>query len=690
MVRHIFILAIALTLISCSQQNDSQQVDNTSPLEIQSFSVLFGGTKVGAAKVVIEGKDYTVDFEINNNGRGAKKQESLTLNDSGVPLAWTIEGVTTFGNEIDENFSVSDGIASWSAAAGAGSAAFSDDLVYINQDASPYSTYVYAKALLNDADMAMPALPSGTLRLRKLDVMSLAGISQTVEATVYALSGISLDPDYLAIDAQQRLIAIMSPRGTMIRQGFEAEDTRLRDRAAALNADRFEDIASRVTHKYDKPVRIRNVRVFDPLSLSLSAPKSVVVSGEKIIAIDDLGTQGAIDEVAIDGAGGSLIPGLFEMHGHMSDNDALLNVMAGVTSVRDTGNEIDVLDSLIEKIEANTLIGPRITKSGFIEGKSEFSNATGEMAETQEQAVQLVRDFAERGDYFQIKIYSSVKGEWVPAMAAEAHKLGLRVAGHIPAFSNADQMIAAGYDEITHINQVMLGWVLDLDEDTRTLYRITGMKRFVGLDLSSSKVQKTLNAMVDNNIVLDPTLVIHELGLTGRNGETRTGALDYIENMPIGVQRDAKSALLNVADAKEDADYRLAFDKIIETLTLMHQKGILIVPGTDLGGAFELHREMELFQQLGMSTAEVLRRASYDMANYLGRGDDLGSIEVGKLADFFLVPGNPIEDLKAIKTISLVSRGGDFYFPTEVYPEFGIKPFTTMPTVTDSVDKTSD
>lgn len=78
--------------------------------------------------------------------------------------------------------------------------------------------------------------------------------------------------------------------------------------------------------------------------------------------------------------------------------------------------------------------------------------------------------------------------------------------------------------------------------------------------------------------------------------------------------------------------------------------------------------------------AEILKLATYDMAQYMGQGD-LGSIEVGKLADFFLVPGNPLEDLKAIKTISLVCRGGTFYYPTEEYPEFGISPFTEMPSI---------
>jgi imidazolonepropionase-like amidohydrolase len=651
----------------------------------EKFTILLGGTKVGAMTVITDGNEISIDYGYKNNGRGPDSLETLKLSETGAPVDWSIKGKTTFGNEVDERFSISDGVASWKSAAGEGTATYDGEAIYIDQNASVYSQYVYAKALLQDEDQRLPALPAGEIRIKEVQRISLQSSSEKVEAMVYALSGIDLNPSYVVLDMQQQFMAYMAPRCAVLREGFEQEDEKVRDLAAELNVSRFEEISKRATHKYQKPVRIKNVRIFDPMALALSEPKSVLISGEIISAVEeaDISKSG---EVIIDGAGGSLIPGLFEMHGHMGDNQALLNVMAGVTSVRDVGNEIEVLDPLIEKIESNVLIGPRITKSGFIEGKSEFSSATGEIAETEEQAVQLVRDYAARGNYFQIKIYSSIKGEWVPAMAAEAHKQGLRVAGHIPAFSNADQMIEAGYDEITHINQLMLGWVLKPEEDTRTLYRITGMKRFVDLDLSSDKVQKTINTMVEKNIVIDPTTVIHELGLMGRNGTTRAGVRDYIEHMPVAIQRQAKSALLNVADAKEDADYSAAYTKVIETLALIHQRGILIVPGTDLGGAFELHRELELFQEFGMSPAEILRRGSFDMANYLGQGDQLGSIEAGKLADFFLVPGDPTTDIKAIKTISMVSRDGDIYFPTQVYPEFGIKPFTEMPTISEPTE----
>ena len=88
-----------------------------------------------------------------------------------------------------------------------------------------------------------------------------------------------------------------------------------------------------------------------------------------------------------------------------------------------------------------------------------------------------------------------------------------------------------------------------------------------------------------------------------------------------------------------------------------------------------------MYQLAGMTAPEILKWATYDMAAYVGQADELGSIEIGKLADFFLIPGDPTADLKAIKTISLVVKDGTFYFPSEIYPEFGIRPFVDAPDI---------
>ena len=82
-----------------------------------------------------------------------------------------------------------------------------------------------------------------------------------------------------------------------------------------------------------------------------------------------------------------------------------------------------------------------------------------------------------------------------------------------------------------------------------------------------------------------------------------------------------------------------------------------------------------------MTAPEILKRATWDSARYVGQEQSSGSIEKGKRADFFLVPGDPTKDLKAIKTIAMVVKDGVFYYPSEVYPKFGIEPFTTAPKV---------
>ena len=681
------ITAIVLTcLTACSGepptgQNDTLTGQRDAGDSSVTFDVLFGGTDVGDLVVGNNGTKMTIDYGFSNNGRGAESAETLLLSETGVPVSWSITGKTTFGNEVDEYFEVVDGKATWQSAAGNGQDNHDTNPLYIAQDPSPYAYYVYAKTVLDAGGEPYPALPAGQVTVSAKRQVSLKGSNGVIDGTVYAVGGIDLDPTYVLMDTKQAFLGVLWPNASVLSKTLVSEDKRLRELAATLNSERFENIAANVIHSYDHPVRINNVRIFDPSLLALSPPASVVIEGETVAAIEPVQTEQHDGEVLIDGEGGTLIAGLYDMHGHVGDDQALLNVLAGVTGIRDMGNEDEVLSALIEKIESGKLIGPRITKSGFIEGKSEFSAATGELVTSKEEAIAQVQNYAEKG-YWQIKIYNSMNGEWVPDIVTEAHKLGLRVAGHVPAFYRADQMIEAGYDELTHINQIMLGWVLQPEEDTRTLFRITGMKRFVDLDLSGEKVERTLDLMVENNVVHDPTAVIHEYAMTGRNGVTNNAVVDYIDHMPISVQRSAKSAMLNVANEDEDKAYLAAFDKIMATLTLMHERGIMLVPGTDMGGDFFLHRELELFEKIGMSPAEVLKRASYDMAQYLGH-DDYGSIEVGKKADFFLVPGDPTSELKAIKTISMVTTRGKFFFPSEVYPEFGIRPFTEIPTVTE-------
>lgn len=646
----------------------------------ENYTVIIGGTNVGHLDVVRSGDTVKIDYDYKNNGRGPTMKEELKLDAKGMPVAWKITGNSTFGNAINESFTMQRGTARWTDSTGSGTAKPRGQAIYVAQEGSPWAAGLYARALLADDDRSIPALPGGALTLSELEKVQVTGTGGAMTVTAYALSGNDLDPGYFLLDDKGALFAAISPRAVFVRKGFEGEDIKLRDLAVKYSTERFVKMQAKAANSYKGPVRITNVRVFDPVSMTLTGPKSVVVRGRHIAAVLPTNSPATPDEVTIDGEGGTLVPGLYEMHGHIGQEDAMLNILAGITSVRDMGNEIDVLDGLVERIDSGALAGPRITKSGFIEGKSPFSSNNGILVNSQQEAIDAARYYAAR-DYQAIKIYNSMNPEWIPALVKEAKALGLHVMGHVPAFTNADAMIAAGYDEMTHINQVMLGWVLEPGEDTRTLLRLTALKRLPALDLNSGRVNATIRAMVDNKVTIDPTFAIHESLLLSRNGMINPGMVDYVDHMPVGVQRSAKQAWAKIADAADDKAYRGAFDQVAATIRKMHESGIFLIPGTDMGGSFTYHRELELYQKAGMTPAQILRRATYDMAQYLKQDQSLGSIEKGKYADFFLIQGDPTRDLKAIKAIRMVAKDGVFYYPSEVYPEFGIKPFATKPKV---------
>lgn len=646
--------------------------------ETHQYRVLFGGDDVGGLEVETAGNTSNIEFDYKQNGRGPTITEKVEVDAEGIPTNWTITGRTTFGNPVNESYACADGKASWQDSTGPGSADACS--FYIDQNGSPWGISLLAKALLATPDAEMAVLPGGTARIRARDTATYDGADGEVTVTTYEITGLSTDPAHITLDQDLNLFSVADPRFAIVRKGYEAADEALRAEAERYSTQRFVEIQAKAARNFDGPVRIRNVRIFDPKTLALTEARDVVIYGERIASIEDLGSLPTEGETVIDGAGGTLVPGMYEMHGHIGQDNALMNIVAGVTSVRDMGNENEVLDGLIERIDEGIIAGPRISRSGFIEGQSEFSAATGEIAANEQAAIDLVRWYAARG-YPQVKLYNSMNPEWADVVVGEAHDLGMRVAGHVPAFSTADAMIDAGFDEITHVNQLMLGWVLNEGEDTRTLFRFTAMQRFPSLDLDGDLVQSTLDKMAEKGVAHDPTIAIHELGLTAIDGQVPAGSIDVFDNMPVNTQRYMKQALFGTENQAERDAYIAAFDTIIETLTLMNDKGILLVPGTDLGGSFAYHRELELFGKLGMSPAQVLRRATYDMAEYLNQDQELGSIEKGKYADFFLVPGDPTANLKEIKRIQMVVSNGTVYFPSDIYPFFGIEPFAEAPEI---------
>jgi Amidohydrolase family len=655
------------------------------PLEaasVEKFSIVQNATIVGTIAATTEGDTVKVDYAVSDNGRGPKHQEMIRLGANFIPIEWTVTGTSLMGGPVSEKYSWQSGNASWTCQADHGDVTAEKPLLYIVNDDSPWALFVYARALLKAPNHALDLLPSGTMKLTRVRELTIGAGADAVPGTIYRIDGAKLDSEYVMLDQSEHLLAAFGDGALTIRAGYEKNADVIEQSSRDLGFERARDEQRRLKHKFDAPVRIRNVRIFDPRSGQLSAPSTVVVARghvAEILPVADLSSEPP-DEVLIDGQGGTLVPGLHDMHSHSTLQSGLFYLAVGVTSTRDMGNDNNFLPRLMAEINAGEIAGPRITPNGFLEGKSQYSAHVGFVPETLPDALRDVRWYADRG-YFQIKIYNSMNPDWVKPIADEAHRLGMTVTGHIPAFDTPDRAIRDGYNEITHINQLMLGWLLKPGEDTRTPLRLTAMARAANLDLFSPPVQTTLSLMKANHIAHDPTAVILERLMLSRAGTVQPGDLDYLAHMPISYQRYRRRTFVPINNAQEDEEYRKAFAKVLDTLRMLHENGIRLLPGTDDTTGFTLEREIELYTMAGMTPAEALRAGTLLPEEYFGHAEELGTIERGKIADFFLISGDPTKDIRAIKAPRMVSKGDLIYFPSEIYQELSIQPFATPPDI---------
>ena len=646
-----------------------------------SYVVIAAGETVGYLHATRTGDQVEIAYDVDNNGRGAGNEQTLTLNENGIPVRWTIEGHSLFGDPVHETMSQSDGRLEWNSQSDNGVLEVSEPRLYIAADGSPWSAGMYVRAVLASGETALPVAPAGELQVEAVPLD--APIEGLESATIYRLTGLNLGASYVVMDEDLRLIANIS--GMTILEEYADLAPQLAELRSGFDVRHQEELQDQLAHRFETPVVIRNVRVFDPDAGALSDLSAITVFQGEIVGVQpEADAWIGEDHQVIDGEGGVLVPGLHDMHAHISSSTGLRYLSAGVTSVRDMGNDPEGLIELINRIDAGELAGPRTVRNGMLEGRSPYSVRTGIIADTLDNALEAVRWYASHG-YWQGKIYNSLPGDWIAPVIEEAHAWGLGVTGHVPAFVSPNYAIEAGYDDISHINQLMLGWLLEADEDTRTPIRLTGMRRAATLDLQSDEVQHTVDLMVEHGTALDTTAVTLELLMLSRSGEFPSSSAGHVEHMPIGFQRNRRRAFVTIDSPETDAEYRNGFQSLLDTMKLLDERGVQLLPGTDSSYGFPALREVELYVQAGISPARALALATLEAERYLGRDAELGSIEIGKRADFFLIPDDPLEDISNIREIRLVMKDGVAYLPAEIHRALGIQPFAepvTLPGAT--------
>ncbi|MCO7187868.1 amidohydrolase family protein [Pseudoalteromonas sp. XMcav2-N-2] len=616
----------------------------------------------------LDASTYTSQARFGWNNRRIVIDETLKLDDKGRVLGFEVQGQSAFGADISESYVWENGHAKWRNNDEQSSANTTQPIFYVPKN----STLAIDNALIrylikNDLDQ-IEVLPHGKITFTKLDTVKLGD----EQVYLYAKSGLTMTPDFAWYDEEGNYFAQSWGGMYVIRDGFSTEQfDQLKARQLKAEQIYLETLAKQLT-EYHSALLLDQVNVFDVEKGTTRTGQQVLIEQGKIVQVAPK-IKLSKKVATVNGQGKTLIPGLWDMHGHLSKDTGILNIATGVTSVRDMGNEHQNLMEIQSLFDTGKVLGTRVYRAGFMDKYSE--NSAGLSVKTLEEALEMVDFFADNG-YVQIKLYSSIDPKWVEPIAQRAHSRGLRLSGHIPAFMTAEQAVHAGYNEIQHINMLFLNFLAGEKVDTRTKQRFSLIgEKAAEMPMTGEEMDTFIKLLADKNVVIDPTVSTFRSLLMSKNKQIDQEFAEIASHLPPNFVRNLKGAQMQVEEAHQSA-YQNSGDAMLKMVKILYDAGVPMVAGTDSVPGFTLLRELELYTMAGIPATEVLKMATIDSARLMGVAHQTGSISEGKVADLLLVDGDPSQDIKALRKLSLVIKGTQVFKPEAIFEQIGIAPFT--------------
>jgi imidazolonepropionase-like amidohydrolase len=581
-----------------------------------------------------------------------------TFAPGGTIAATTVRGVTMSGDAA-EDYRVANGRATWKTATDAGEAAAGG--WYIPAGAVGIANAPLINALAAAGDEGLDFLPSGNGRMTFDAMQTIQGPGGPRKVQLAFVSGILPSPYPVWLDENKRYFADISFI-SVIPAGYEGALKQLRDAQEAATAAAVAGVAKRFLSPAAKaPVLFDNVQLFDADKGTFLANRAVLARDGKIAAIGAAGSLTAPSGAqVIDGAGKTLVPGIWDSHLHIGDDWSVLsNVANGITSFRSPGTTFDrAVDATKRRANGSLLMGEPFI-SAIVDKKDPLAAQGAEVVSSEAEAIAAVRRIKDAG-LWGVKFYTSMNPAWIAPAAAEAHRLGLHVHGHVPATMKPSEAVAAGYDELTHLNFVVMeSMPRDVIDRANTRQRMEGPARyFKDVDLDAPLMAGFIADLAKRKTLVDPTIVIFEGMLTQDGGKPHPAYAPYMGIISPVIERSVFTAGgYPLIEGLTRDDYRKSYAKMVELVGRLHKAGVPIVAGTD-GWGIELVRELEIYQQAGFTAAEALQSATIIPARVVGADKRTGSISVGKEADMVLVDGDPSTDLGALRRVVTVVSDG--------------------------------
>ena len=509
---------------------------------------------------------------------------------------------------------------------------------------------------------SIPTIPEGAImfRYRGRDTVDLRGIPVRLER--YSLSGLVWGNESVWLDSAQNLVAVIVPSGLLercqgVRDGYEPFLPVFLSKFAQDGIEDWQEMISNMGVSHKLILAIVGATLIDGTGSAPIHDSAVLIRDGRIVLVGSRSRVSIPDDAEVISASGKfLMPGLWDMHAHISHGwwgPAYL--ASGVTTVRDCGGDFEVLTAFRDAARSHQSLSPQMLLAGYVEGANPYIDWDWE-AVSPAQVSAAVKHYHDAG-FQQIKIRDFVSLDVLKALAMEAHGFGMPVIGHVPVGISTVQAVEAGEDQISHARFAVYPW--------RTDWYLTSPPPKA--EFESPKFKEAIKLFQKNDTVFDPTLAFDE--------PPGCSPGDFCEP---GIAKAPSELARNFVPQPPDPnanEWRRAFEEEVAVVGVLHRAGLRVVAGTDAGvPGHTLHRELELYVKAGLTPMEAIQSATIVPAKVMNPDKEVGTIEVGKRADLILLDANPLETISNIRTVRTVIENGRMYDSAALWQSVGFKP----------------
>ena len=436
-----------------------------------------------------------------------------------------------------------------------------------------------------------------------------------------------------------------------------------------------------------RDVEIRDVTIVDVVRGQLLSHKTVLIEDGIVTAVVPAKKEKTKpDADVVDGHGKFLMPGMWDMHSHIThtDVDFPVYIANGVLGIRSMGGEQDKVFAWQKQLKERSLFGPLAFVSGPIldgpDGPVQPKSYGVRIANAQEGRAEVDTLKARGADF--VKVYDGLSRESYFAIAAEGKKVGLPIAGHVPDRVTILESVQAGQRSIEHGiesrgESAAEDDLMDLRKTDDFMAEAMKTGNFTLIpegiarhgqiwlkNFSQERADALYRTLAETRTYLCPTLVTGRWTAYGDDIASKPDARQRFIDPKTLVYWQPSMNMLTKYRTQAYIDWRkVKYAKQLEQIPRQQALGVQFLAGTDLTVPFiypgsSVHEEVRLLASAGLTNTQALQAATTHPVEFFGLQKMMGSVEAGKRAEFVLLDGNPLADLNNLDHIHAVITHG--------------------------------